>query len=198
MVYPVPEPKWRRRIDLLAGAAIVILGFVVAVVAVVAVAAVDRQPAGRQAAHTGTPGSAANAQTPTVPSTSAPGPPFADPSAGGAAASTHSSATASASAATPSAALRSTPLIVLNSTSRVGLAHTAAKRFVAAGWTVKTTGTIVNSIISTCAYYDPKIADSQQAATALRQEFQAIKRVEPKFDGLPSGPVVVVLTTDYS
>ena len=36
------------------------------------------------------------------------------------------------------------------------------------------------------------------AAEELQNEYPTIQRVEPKFDGLVSGPVVVVLTPDYS
>jgi hypothetical protein len=89
-------------------------------------------------------------------------------------------------------------LIVLNSTSKSGLAETAAARFKAGGWTVSSTGNLVNNIISTCAYYDPNVPNAQAAATALQVQFPAIKRVVAKFDGLPAGPVVVVLTSDYS
>jgi hypothetical protein len=89
------------------------------------------------------------------------------------------------------------PLVVLNNTSTAGLAQVAAARFQAGGWTVTGTGNLSNSIISTCAYYDPNVAGANAAATALQAQFPAVMRVAPKFSGLPAGPIVVVLTSDY-
>ena len=90
------------------------------------------------------------------------------------------------------------PLIVLNNTKIAGLATQAKVAFEGGGWTVTSTGNIVNNIISTCAYYDPSVPGAQAAAEALRQQFPAIKRTVPKFAELPPGPIVVVLTTDYA
>ena len=78
------------------------------------------------------------------------------------------------------------------------LADTAAARFKAGGWTVSSTGNLNNSILSTCAYYDPTSPGAQQAAEQLQQQFPAIKRVKEKFPELPAGPVVIVLAADYS
>jgi hypothetical protein len=111
-------------------------------------------------------------------------------------ASSPASSTPASSTSAPS--LKSVPLVVLNNTSKSGLAETAAGRFKAGGWTVSNTGNLVNNIISTCAYYDPSVPNAQAAATALQVQFPAIKRVVAKFDGLPAGPIVVVLTSDYS
>ncbi len=96
------------------------------------------------------------------------------------------------------AVVNSVPLIVLNNTNRNGLAETAAASFRAGGWTVTSTGNLNNSILSTCAYYDTSDPADHVAAAALQAQFPAIKRIEPKFSGLPAGPVIVVLTTDYS
>ncbi|HEX4727181.1 MAG TPA: LytR C-terminal domain-containing protein [Jatrophihabitans sp.] len=89
------------------------------------------------------------------------------------------------------------PLIVLNNTSQVS-ASTAAQRFEQGGWTVTDTSTFDGSILSTAVYYDPAVSGAQAAAEALQQQFPAIKRVKERFDGLPAGPIVVVLTSDYS
>jgi hypothetical protein len=92
----------------------------------------------------------------------------------------------------------SLPLIVLNNTTTPNLARDAAQRFEAAGWKVTSYDeNYRNDILSTAAYYDPSVAGAKAAATALQKQFPTIKRVVPKFAGLPSGPVVVVLTTDY-
>ena len=90
------------------------------------------------------------------------------------------------------------PLIVLNNTTTSGLAEQAAQRFENGGWKVTSFGNLDNTIISTCAYYDPSVQHAKGAAKELQREYPTIQRVEPRFDGLDSGPVVVVLTPDYS
>jgi len=89
------------------------------------------------------------------------------------------------------------PLIVLNNTSDTP-AGVAADRFRQAGWTVTDISTFEGAILSTAAYYDPNVSGADSAAKELQQQFPAIHRVKPKFDGLPEGPIVVVLTSDYS
>jgi hypothetical protein len=105
------------------------------------------------------------------------------------------SGTSSAAPGAPAAG--KLPLVVLNNTETHGLAAQAKASFEAGGWQVTSIGNLQNSILSTCAYYDPDTAGAQQAAQALMQQFPAIKRTAPKFDGLPAGPIVVVLTPDY-
>ncbi len=89
-------------------------------------------------------------------------------------------------------------LVIANNTGRDGLAATARSRFEAGGWTVTGVGNISGGILSTCAFYDPSNPDNLAAAEALRTQFPAIKRVEPRFSRLPVAPIVVVLTTDSS
>lgn len=90
------------------------------------------------------------------------------------------------------------PLIVLNNTTITGLAKRAAHRFEAGGWTVTRYDNYQNDILSTCAYYDPSDPQAEAAAQALQEQYPTIKRVKPRFPELPEGPVVVVLTPDYS
>ena len=90
------------------------------------------------------------------------------------------------------------PLVVLNNTTISGLAAEAAQRFEQGGWTVTSYGNLDNAIVSTCAYYDPSVRHAKGAAEELQREYPTIQRVEPKFDGLVDGPVVVVLTPGYS
>jgi hypothetical protein len=71
-------------------------------------------------------------------------------------------------------------------------------RFRQGGWTVTSTGDFQGDILSTAAYYDPSVTGAQAAAEALQSQFPAIKRVKERFGGLPGGPIVVVLTNDYS
>jgi hypothetical protein len=96
------------------------------------------------------------------------------------------------------AAVKDVPLVVLNNTTVGGLAEDAAHRFEQGGWTVTSYGNYQNDILSTCAYYDPSSTGAKAAARALQRQFPTIKRIEPKFAELPDGPVVVVLTPDYS
>ena len=110
----------------------------------------------------------------------------------------HSSHASSPAHSTPGAAAKRVPLIVLNNTAVHGLAQQAAQRFEGGGWTVTRYGNLTNDIISTCAYYDESDPAAKAAAEALQAQYPTIKRVEPKFAQLPSGPVVVVLTPDYS
>jgi LytR cell envelope-related transcriptional attenuator len=93
---------------------------------------------------------------------------------------------------------------VLNNTSTANLAQQAAQRFESGGWTITMYGDYQNDISSTCAYYDPAQPGAKAAAEALQAQYPEIKRVEPRFtpdagsQPLPTGPVVVVLTSDYS
>ena len=175
MTSRVPSPPPRRRYDRVGGTVLAVIGVAVAAVAVIAL----RHPNGRQARPVSLPTTATVTATPT-PSSGAP------------------SGQSSTPGSTGSPGTHAVPLIVLNNTSTVGLGETARQRFEAAGWTVTSVGTISNDIISTCAYYDPSDPANEQAASQLQQEFPAIKRVREKFPELPAGPIVVVLTTDYS
>ena len=175
MTSRVPSPPPRRRYDRVGGTVLAVIGVAVAAVAVIAL----RHPNGRQARPVSLPTTATVTATPT-PSSGAP------------------SGQSSTPGSTGSAGTHAVPLIVLNNTSTVGLGETSRQRFEAAGWTVTSVGTISNDIISTCAYYDPSDPANEQAASRLQQEFPAIKRVREKFPELPAGPIVVVLTTDYS
>jgi hypothetical protein len=191
MVHIAPPSNWRRRLDLVVGAVLAVLGVVVAVVAVVAL----HHPNGRRepkAAVTYTVTPSATAKSSASGSAPASGSGSATPSTSGA------STSGSASTGATTAGVKSVPLVVLNVTSRTGLAASAAKTFEDGGWTVTSSGNLSNNILSTCAYYDPSDPANLAAATALMAQFPAIKRVKEKFDGLPAGPIVVVLTNDYS
>jgi hypothetical protein len=106
--------------------------------------------------------------------------------------------TRSASTTAGTDSLKSVPLIVLNNTTISGLAKQAAARFESGGWTVTKYDNYQNDILSTCAYYDPSNPQAESAARALQEQYPTIKRVKPRFAELPEGPVVVVLTPDYS
>jgi LytR cell envelope-related transcriptional attenuator len=86
------------------------------------------------------------------------------------------------------------PLIVLNNTTISGLAKSARQRLQRGGWTVTAVGNLRNTIVSSCAYYDPANPNARAAARALVTQFPAIKRVKERFAELPRGPIVIVLT----
>jgi len=159
-----------------------VLGLAVAVVAVIAL----QNPKGRQA----------NRVSATVSSSAARSSGGASPSRMPSASRSGTSPTATSTS--PSAATHPVPLVVLDTTGNPSLAGTAAARFRAGGWMVTSTDELTNDILSTVAYFDPASAGAQQAALQLQQQFPAIKRVVARFAELPAGPIVVVLTSDYS
>ena len=163
---------------------VICLGIAVLVVALIAL----REPNGHVAAQVGSSSVGKKTSAPAKPSSSAGSRSrSSEPRKG----DTHSSAPAAGSAKT-------VPLVVLNNTTVTGLAHRAAQRFEQGGWTVTSYANYQNDIVSTCAYYDPADAGAKAAAKALQQQYPAIKRVKARFAELPSGPIVVVLTPDYS
>jgi LytR cell envelope-related transcriptional attenuator len=109
-------------------------------------------------------------------------------------------AASSSHRSTPSAAAPSirVPLVVVNSTGRLGLAAAAADTFRAGGWTVSLLANYAGPVATSCAYYDPAVPHAQDAALGLQRQFPAIRRVAARFDPLPAGPVVVVLADDYA
>ena len=186
MVHLPPQPDWRRSLDRLLGIGIVVLGIIVAIYAVLAL----RSPKSREAGET----LPTISVRPTV-THSATHSPTAHPTT---TATASPAGTATSTGAYSTAQLKAVPIVVLNNTSTTGLAGLASSRFTASGWKVSSTGDLVNNILSTCVYYDPSSPENLAAAQLLQQEFPAIKRIEPKFDPLPSGPLIVVLTADYS
>jgi len=188
VAHTAPPTPVRRRLEFVFGVVLLLVGVSVAAIAVLAL----NNPATQQAAASVTRHTAAS-------SNSAAGSPTAQPPAS-TPASTSASPTASADSAGGTNSVTGSgklPLIVLNNTSDTP-AGVAADRFRQAGWTVTDISTFEGAILSTAAYYDPNVSGADSAAQELQQQFPAIHRVKPKFDGLPEGPIVVVLTSDYS
>jgi cytoskeletal protein RodZ len=190
MAHAAPPPPGRKLRVRLLGVGVVVLGIALLAVTIASLDRPGQRQAGRttQSASTDvsggvsspTPSTPASApSTPTKPTT-----PPATPTA------------PKRSSAAPTVA--KVALVIANNTGQAGLASLAATRFEAAGWQVSDLSNFTGDIISTCAYYDPSNPASQAAALALQKQFPAIKRVKPRFDGLPEAPIVVVLTTDYS
>lgn len=175
----------RRRRERIIGILIAVLGVAVLVIAFIAL---------RNPQH-----SATAAGTDTHQSTTRPSPsPSSSPSSSSTTSSASTSRSGASSSGTPSAT-GSKPLIVLNQTTTPGLAQQAAARFERGGWRVTSSQDgYQNDVITTTAYYDPAVAGAKRAALALQRQFATIHRVAERFTQLPAGPVVVVLTTDYS
>lgn len=169
-----------------------IVGGALLVVTVVAL----NHPKGRQVANATSPSTASSTAS-SSPGRATPG---STSKATSAPASTPAGSATSTPSNTPSTAGAGSgklPLIVLNNASTTP-ASVAAQRFQAGGWTVSDTSTFSGDILNTAVYYDPNTPGAEAAATALQQQFPVIKRVKPKFDGLPAGPLVVILDSDYS
>jgi hypothetical protein len=165
---------------------VVLLGVAVLVVAILAL----KEPEGHVAASAGT--STGTKSAPAAPTGARSTAPRPSPS------TRRSTPAAPGGGSGPAVPVKSVPLVVLNNTTISGLAGRAAQRFEAGGWTVTRYGNYQNDIASTCAYYDPDEAGAKAAAEALRRQYPTIKRTKPRFAELPDGPVVVVLTPDYS
>jgi hypothetical protein len=173
----------RRQRERTAGALVVVLGIAVLVVALFAL----REPGGHvSSAQSKAPSNVAKQS----------------PAKAGHTTSTPHSSTPVATGSHGSG--RAVPLVVLNDSSTIGLAAQAAQRFESGGWRVTSFGNYQNNIASTCAYYDPTNSAAKAAAQALQAQYPVIKRVQPRFtpdagaQPLPSAPVVVVLTSDYT
>jgi hypothetical protein len=90
------------------------------------------------------------------------------------------------------------PLFVANNTREKGKAHRAAAQFHAGGWPISGTGNYRGQTISeTTAYYPPGNDRLKAAAESLRRQFPQVRRVAPRFAGLPGSGVVVVVTASY-
>jgi hypothetical protein len=170
----------RHQRERIAGIVVVCLGLAVLAVAIVAL----REPNGHTAGSASEASNVAQqSQSPSNTETTHPVDPGSE---------------SSGSSSPPAGDPKSVPLIVLNNSVVAGLAKQAAEQFENGGWTVTHYDNLQNTIISTCAYFDPADPTAKAAAKALQRQFPGIVRVEPKFPQLPSGPVVVVLTGEYS
>lgn len=144
---------------------------------------------------TATPASATTKQSSTAPVPSATTP---SPATTKAPTKPTSSATTSRPPSTttpPSAAqVGDLEVVVLNQTSRRGLAATVAQRLRDKGWTVALTGNFRGQVTATTVYYPPGAkADAEAAAAGLPTE----SRVRPRFGNLSTSRLTVVVTDSY-
>jgi hypothetical protein len=87
-----------------------------------------------------------------------------------------------------------TKVVVLNSTSRSGLAARFQKALRAKGWNVVSVGNFSGNIAATTVYYPP---GQQGAAEALDAQFAEVDRVRPAFSGISQTRLTVILTRDF-
>jgi hypothetical protein len=123
----------------------------------------------------------------------------ASPSGTPKSAATRSGAAASSSAATSAAtsAVTQAPtvaVVVLNQTSRSGLASVVADRLRGRGWSVAGVGNFRGSVPATTVYYP---AGAQAQAQAAARHLPTPVRIRPRFGNLSTTRLTIVLTSNY-
>jgi transposase-like protein len=144
----------------------------------------------------GGPGPAVVATGPASSPPSAASAPPSSPS-GTAPGATHPSAAAppvSQPPATQTAAATKLPVTVLNNSRRTGLAHEAAAQVARGGWPVAHVGNFTGRIAESTIYY---AAGQRGAAVVFARQFPAVRRVLPRFAGLPGSGLTLVVTRDW-
>lgn len=167
------------------GAALLIVGIVVAIFAVIALSRPNGQRSEGGARQTAAEQSLAG--TPTPSNTSEDSSDSSSDDASGAASDDNPDAAGDVRAS----------VLILNNTDIQGLAARAAEELRAAGWTVTGTDNYDNSIRSTAAYYDPSDPVNESAAHQLEKQFPWIERVVPRFAELPDSPIVLVVNAAF-
>ena len=165
---------------------------VVAVTAMVTSLAVWRgedpvQP--RAAASTSTPGTATREALSTAPS--------GTPSTSAAPESPAESTAPPSSAeetTEPAAALRDVEVVVLNQTTRGGLAGSVADVLRGKGWTVPAVGNFRGIVPATTVYYPE---GEEAAAQAAAENLPTDPRIRPRFGNLSTTRLTVVVTDSY-
>jgi hypothetical protein len=168
------------------------------VLAVVAVAALITSLAVWRAGEADQPQAAASTRSPSHPSREA--------ISGAASTSTPSHSATPASDSSTSAPASTSPapresagdfnveVVVLNQTSRAGLASVVADRLRAKGWTVGVVGNFHGVVPATTVYYPP---GQEDAARVAADDLPVAPRVMPRFSNLSSSRLTVVVTDSY-
>jgi hypothetical protein len=85
-------------------------------------------------------------------------------------------------------------VVVLNQTSRTGLARSVSERLRARGWNVVQVGNFRGSIPATTVYYP---GGARSSALALARELPVQARTRPIFGNLSNSRLTVVVADDY-
>lgn len=99
-----------------------------------------------------------------------------------------------ATSTAPAQAAPELPLLVLNNSRIHGLATRAAAELRAGGWPVRGTGNFRGRVEMTTVYYAP---GEEASARRLVADFPKVRRVAPRFPGLPGSGLTVVVTRDW-
>jgi hypothetical protein len=86
------------------------------------------------------------------------------------------------------------PVSVLNNSRRSGLAHQVADQVAAKGWPIAKIGNFTGRVPISTLYYAPGQLESAQRLARL---MPAIQRVRPRFSGLPSTGLTLVVTREW-
>lgn len=87
------------------------------------------------------------------------------------------------------------PVTVLNNSRRNGLGHRVAAELAAKGWPIAKVGNYRGRVAMTTVYYLP---GQLPQARELAREFPEIRRLAPRFAGLPGQGLTLVVTRDWS
>jgi hypothetical protein len=139
----------------------------------------------------------ANAATdgpPAAPISSASGSPASRPPASSPPPSSTKPAAATTAPAKPVDVVGDLEVVVLNQTSRGGLAATVAEQLRSKGWTVAHTGNFRGQVPATTVYYPP---GGKAAARAAARGLPTQPRVLPRFGNLSTTRLTVVVTDSY-
>jgi hypothetical protein len=96
--------------------------------------------------------------------------------------------------ATATPRLVKVPVTVLNNSRVAHLAARAAAQLRSGGWPIRQVGNFTGRIAYSTAYYPPGEA---KAAESLARQFPAVRRVLPRFHGLPGHGLTLVVTRDW-
>ena len=89
---------------------------------------------------------------------------------------------------------RDVQVVVLNQTTRAGLASEVAGILRADGWTVPAVGNFHGVVPATTVYYPP---GDELAAQTAAEALQATPRIRPRFGNLSTSRLTVVVTDSY-
>lgn len=108
---------------------------------------------------------------------------------------TESSPPASASGSpSPTGSVADVPVVVLNETTRVGLAASVAGTLRGKGWNVIGVGNFRGTVADTTVYYPP---GAEAAAAALAADLPVPQRLRPTFGNLDQTALTIVLAPNY-
>jgi hypothetical protein len=92
------------------------------------------------------------------------------------------------------AAAHDVEVVVLNQTTRRGLAASVAVSLRGQGWTVPAVGNFRGVVPATTVYYPP---GEEEAALAAARSLPTAPRIRPRFGNLSTSRLTVVLTSSY-